>query len=145
MSNIDIKDIKYLFTREGGGWGKVSELYIITKKDEIYYTNTYDSKNLLNCTPIYICPLYDEDRENFCISSVTSWDENGNRTTTRKHLFDLLNSNGKLDFENVSSCIAMDAEIITMYKNNKGNLKKIWEATDSDAVSYILALYHKYS
>ena len=116
---MKVEDVKYLFTITGGGWGYTHDLYVITKDDKIYYTEKFNSKDLLECEPDFMCDLYPKNLKNSCISSSISWDENDNRVERKRYLFDLLNKDGKVDFEDFNEiglyCIA-DAERITLYK-----------------------------
>ena len=147
---MKVEDVKYLFTITGGGWGYTHDLYVITKDDKIYYTEKFNSKDLLDCEPDFMCDLYPKNLKNSCISSSISRDENGNRVERKRYLFDLLNKDGKVDFEDFNEiglyCIA-DAERITLYKNVNNKLKRlVSQCYDSDgmpAIRYVIALRSK--
>lgn len=142
---LNIEDVKYLFTDIGGGWCYISDLYIITKDDKVYHTDKFSEGDLLNCYPEYICDLYPKDLRNCCISTKTSF-TNGVCTKERKYLFDLLNSDGKVDFEDFRfrSSTIMDGTVVTLYKNVDNKLEKIvsqsYDGDDMPAVQYVITL-----
>lgn len=147
---MKVEDVKYLFTLTGGGWGYSHDLYVVTKDDKIYYTEKFSNEDLLDCEPDFLCDLYPKNLENSCISSSTSWDENDNRIVKRKYLFDLLNKDGKVDFEDFDEispyCIA-DAEHITLYKNVNNKLEELvstcYSSDNMPAICYVIVLRSK--
>lgn len=147
---MKVEDVKYLFTITGGGWGYAHDLYVVTKDAKIYYTEKFNSKDLLDCEPDFMCDLYPKNLKNSCISSSISWDENKNRIVKRKYLFDLLNKDGKVDFEDFNEispyCIA-DAEHITLYKNVNNKLEELvstcYSSDNMPAIRYVIALRSK--
>lgn len=113
-------------------------LYVITKDDKIYYTEIFNEYDLLNCELMYVCDLYNST-ENFCIDSLYD----GSR---REYLFDLLNDDGKVDFEDYKEdrYTTIDAEKITLYKNENGTLKKLVSDNNRNsmpAIKYTLAVF----
>ena len=146
---MKVEDVKYLFTITGGGWGYTHDLYVVTKDDKIYYTEKFNNKDLLDCEPDFMCDLYPKNLKNSCISSSISWDENKNRIVKRKYLFDLLNKDGKVDFEDfmLSKYACMDGVDITLYKNVNNKLQRlVSQDYDSDgmpAIRYVIALRSK--
>ena len=143
--------VSYVFTLIGGGWGYSHDMYVITKDDKVYYTNKFNEDNLLDCNLEYMCDLYDSSRSNFWISSCYRKDKDGNQIEERKYLFDLLNDDGKIDFDNfkVEKYAIMDAIDLTLYKNVDDELKELVHqgyCSDSlPAVQYVLAICSKRS
>lgn len=139
---MDIENIKYLFTNIGGGWVYIHDLFIITKDDKIYHTEKFDDDDLLGCEPEYVCDLYPKDLENCWISTSVAFDG----TEINKYLFDLLNSEDKVDFEDFKQLeyACMDGTDLTLYKNVDNRLEKLVEYGDIDfmpAVRYVMVLW----
>lgn len=137
---MKLENIAYLFTVIGGGWGYTHDLFVITTDDKLYYTEKFND-NLLDCELAYVCDLYGSTN-NLCIRS--SYD--GRK---REYLFDLLNTDGKVDFEDYKEDIygSMDALEVTLYKNENNTLKKLTTCYGFDsipAVRYVSVLFSKH-
>ena len=121
----------------GGGWFYTRDLFVVTTDDKLYYAEKFGD-DLLDCDLMYVCDLYGSV-DNVCIRSSFNGEE-------RKYLYDLLDADGKVDFEDYkedTSC-SMDSMEITLYKNEDGILKKLMNCYDFDcvpAVEYISVLF----
>lgn len=140
---LDIEDVKYLFTDIGGGWGYTHNLFAITRDDKIYYTSRFNDSDLLDCTFEFVCDLYPSNLQNHCISTLYNFD--GTEKST--YLFDLLDSNGKVDFEkfNIREYCVMDGTTVSLYKNINNKLKLLvkqdYSSGDMPAVRYVYVLW----
>lgn len=148
MTKISIEDIKYMFTRIGGGWGYNHDLYIITKDDNIYYTGKFNENTLVNTNVFevsHLGHLYN-DVENKIVSNLFTRDSNGKSINQHTYLFDLLDKDGKVNFEDfkVDNCMIMDSPYYTLYKNENDSFKilvnRSYNGGNIPAIKYTLAL-----
>lgn len=142
---VSLKDIAYVFTVIGGGWGYNYDLYLITKDDKLYHTKNFNEDLLCNKKDFevdYLGHLYNDIRN--CTISVSKSSNSSEKIYT--YLFDLLNENGKVDFEafETSNFISMDAPYTSIYKNEGNDLRALISNTtngsDIPAIRYTLAV-----